>query len=510
MNTLQLALRNLLRNRRRSLATLLAMAVGSASILLFGGFSANVDYELLTRHVRKGGHLQVQQRDFYLYGSGDPIAYGLADHGRILKAIRDDEVLSSLVRVATPTLQFGGIAGNSAAGVSRTIIGAGFVAEDINRMRDWNEFGLRTTAPPSALQGSAADAAVVGTGVARVLLMCEALKIANCPAVQKKSTASDAPSGDIRTKANGKAKAKANGKAHGKSNGKGNGKANGKSNGNGNGSGNGSALPADIAQLSLQEAQAAPAAGPRRIDVLVASARGAPNVASLEVIRAEDQGVKELDDVSIMLHLARLQTLIYGKLPPGATAIMLQLARTEQIEQARARLVTVLAGFSATQPLAVLDFRQLNPFYVQTMQMFDTIFGFVFVLIGGIVLFTVSNTMNTSVVERTVEIGTLRAMGLRRGGILRLFVAEGALLGCAGALLGAVLGLVLAAVVNQVAMPWLPPGNVELVPFTVRVWGESRLILGTLVGIVCIATVSAWWPAYRAARLDIVDALRHV
>ena len=130
--------------------------------------------------------------------------------------------------------------------------------------------------------------------------------------MQKKSLASDAPSGDFGTKANGKAKAKANGKANGKAHGKSNGKSNGKRNGNGNG--NGSALPADIAQLSLQEAQAAPAAGPRRIDVLVASARGAPNVASLEVIRAEDQGVKELDDVSIMLHLARLQTLIYGKL----------------------------------------------------------------------------------------------------------------------------------------------------------------------------------------------------
>ncbi|MBV5331373.1 ABC transporter permease, partial [bacterium] len=73
-----------------------------------------------------------------------------------------------------------------------------------------------------------------------------------------------------------------------------------------------------------------------------------------------------------------------------------------------------------------MDFRALNPSYVQTMQMFDTIFGFVFVLIGGIVLFTVSNTMNTTVVERTVEIGTLRAIGLRRGGIRQLFVTEGA------------------------------------------------------------------------------------
>ncbi|MCW2314448.1 FtsX-like permease family protein [Rhodoferax antarcticus] len=69
--------------------------------------------------------------------------------------------------------------------------------------------------------------------------------------------------------------------------------------------------------------------------------------------------------------------------------------------------------------------------------MFNTIFGFVFLLIGGIVLFTVSNTMNTAVIERTVEIGTLRATGLRRSGIRRLFVTEGAILGVVGAVLGA-------------------------------------------------------------------------
>ncbi|HOE44042.1 MAG TPA: ABC transporter permease, partial [Rhodoferax sp.] len=74
MMTFSLAVRNLLRNRRRSLATLLAMAIGSTSILLFGGFSANVNYELHTRHVQKGGHLQIQHRDFYLYGSGNPTA----------------------------------------------------------------------------------------------------------------------------------------------------------------------------------------------------------------------------------------------------------------------------------------------------------------------------------------------------------------------------------------------------------------------------------------------------
>ena len=463
--TLNLALRNLLRNRRRSLATLLAMAIGSTSILLFGGFSTNVNYELHTRHVQKGGHLQIQHRDFYLYGSGNPTAYGITDYTKIMDAIQNDEVLRNRVLVATPALQFGGIAGNYAASVSRTIIGSGFVAEDINRMRRWNDFDLRTNAPMSALEGAPADAAVVGIGVARVLQLCDALKIERCPKPE------------MEQKANGKA------------------------------------LPADIAQLSLLETPAASAAtrvGAPKIEVLVVNARGAPNVTSLEVVRAEEQGVKELDEVTLIMHLAKLQQLIYGKTPPKATSIMLQLRHSDQIPAARARLAPILAKFSMTQPLAVLDFRELNPFFVQTMLMFDTIFGFVFLLIGGIVLFTVSNTMNTTVVERTVEIGTLRAIGLRRAGIQRLFVTEGALLGLCGALLGVLLALVLSIVINQIGMLWLPPGNVELVPFTVNVWGENRMIFGTTFALICIAILSAWWPAHRAARLDVVEALRHV
>ena len=127
MMTLNLAVRNLLRNRRRSLATLLAMAIGSTSILLFGGYSTNINYTMHTEYVQTGGHLQIQHRDFFLYGSGNPTAYGIADYPKIIAAIQGDEVLQKMVLVASPTLQFGGIAGNYAASVSRTVVGNGFV-----------------------------------------------------------------------------------------------------------------------------------------------------------------------------------------------------------------------------------------------------------------------------------------------------------------------------------------------------------------------------------------------
>ena len=466
MMTLSLALRNLMRNRRRSLATLLAMAIGATSILLFGGYSTNINYTMHTAYVQSGGHLQIQHRDFYLYGSGNPTAYGIADHSKILAAIQNDEVLRNMVLVATPTLQFGGIAGNYAASVSRTIIANGFVAEDVNRMRRWNDFGLSYDTPVFALEGAPADAAIVGTGVARVLQLCDALKIDRCPKPEKEQMPDGKP------------------------------------------------MPEDIAQLSLQEAAAGsdvpPVGSARRIEVLAGNARGTPNVTSLEVIRAEDQGFKAVDEVYVMMHLAQAQQLIYGKSPPKVTSIILQLRHSDQIPAALVRLALILASFSTSQPLAVLDFQTLNPFYVQTIQLFDTIFSFIFALIGAIVLFTVSNTMNTAVVERTVEIGTLRAIGLRRAGIRRLFVTEGALLGLCGTVLGVVLALLISAIVNQLGLTWSAPGTVEPLPLMLRVWGEIGMIISTAFGLICIAVLSAWWPAYRAAQLDVVDALRHV
>ena len=465
MMTWSLALRNLLRNRRRSLSTLLALAIGSASILVFGGYSANIKYIMKTGYVRNGGHLQIQHQDFYLYGSGNPTAYGISDYAKLMAAIQADPSLKGMVAVVTPTLQFGGVAGNFAAGVSRTVIGTGFVAVDVNRMRQWNEFELPLIPMRFVLEGSAADTAVVGTGVARVLRLCDALGIADCPGPMVEPKPS------------------------------------------------GTALPADIAALALAETPATPAAGSAndaRIELLAGHANGTPNVASLKVLQAERQGFKEFDEVAVIVQLAQAQKLVYGRSPPRATSIMVQLEKSDQIVEAATRLKALMATAAPQQPLAVFDFETLNPFYVQTVKLFDTIFGFIFVLIGAIVLFTVSNTMNTAVVERTVEIGTLRAVGLRQAGIRRLFVTEGFLLGSVGAVSGAILAIALAFVVNQMGLTWLPPGSSEPLPLLLRVWGENQMIASTTLGLVVIAVASAWWPAYRAARLNVVDALRHV
>jgi len=463
-SSISLALRNLLRNRRRSLATLLAMAIGSASILLFGGYSANIQFSMQTAYICTGGHLQIQHRDYFLYGSGNPTAYGIEGYRTVLDAIAADPQLQRSVRVATPTLQFGGIAGNYSAGVSRTVVGLGLQAADIKRMREWNEYKLPLKLPPFALDGAPADAAILGNGVARVLQLCEPLGLENCPKVE------------VEQRARGKA------------------------------------VPSDIAQLAALEGKASPGTktSAPKLELLSSSPSGTPNVTSLQVVRAENQGFKELDEVLVTLQLAQAQRLIYGRSPPRATSIMLQLESTVQMDAVKQRLNELLPTLGLKQPLAVLGFEQLNPFYVQTVQLFNTIFGFIFALIGGIVLFTVSNTMNTAVVERTVEIGTLRAIGLRRRGIRTMFIAEGLLLGLTGAIVGALAAILISALINVAGLTWLPPGSAEPLPLIVRVWGQTTMIVGTTLGLIVVAAVSAWWPARQAARMNVVDALRHV
>ena len=66
MIDLSLAVRNLLRNRRRSFATFIALAIGTSSILLFGGYRKNIEYSMHTAYVRDGGHLQIQHSDIII------------------------------------------------------------------------------------------------------------------------------------------------------------------------------------------------------------------------------------------------------------------------------------------------------------------------------------------------------------------------------------------------------------------------------------------------------------
>jgi putative ABC transport system permease protein len=463
MNTLLLALRNLLRNRRRSLTTLLAMVIGICAVLIFGGYARNATYALQTGYVQMHGHLQIQHSNYFLYGSGNPAAYGIANYPRIMDVVKQDPVLAPLLAVVTPKLQLGGIAGNFAAGLSKNVVASGIVVAEQNQMRTWDDYGAMSYSPQFALTNTSQESVLIGTGVARMLQLCGPLKVSNCP---------QAPAAPVSAEP---------------------------------------AAPDDITALSaLEQVAQTPSTSQTQIEMLAANVHGAPNVVNLKVVKAENWGFKEFDDSVMVMHLAQAQRLVFGGAPPQVTAIQIQLQHTGQMAAARARLQQLLDSTFKDEPLEIQDYETLAPIYGQTIRFFDSVFGFISTLIGVIVLFTVGNTMSMAVVERTVEIGTLRAMGQRRSGIRTLFVSEGLLLGLIGALLGVSIALLVASLINHSGLTWTPPGYVYAYPLKVRVWGDLGLIFGSAIGLVVVAVVSAWWPANRAAKLMIVDALRHV
>jgi putative ABC transport system permease protein len=244
------------------------------------------------------------------------------------------------------------------------------------------------------------------------------------------------------------------------------------------------------------------------IDLLAATAGGAPNVVSLQIANVELQPWKELDDNYVGMNIGLAQNLIYGRGEHKATGIVVQLHRTHDLEIARSRLLALFREHGLD--LEVRDFTELNPQYNQIIGLFGSIFSFITTVIGVVVLFTVSNATGMSVIERTGEIGTTRAMGVRRQGIRKQFLVEGSLLGAIGATVGVVLAQIVAYAVNHAGLTWTPPNAGAPVPLRLYMNGAYALIALTWIGLLVVSALAALIPANRAARMPVVDALRHV
>jgi putative ABC transport system permease protein len=186
----------------------------------------------------------------------------------------------------------------------------------------------------------------------------------------------------------------------------------------------------------------------------------------------------------------------------------LQLHHTRDIPAVHARLAQLFK--EKKLDLEVRDLKELQPFYKQAVGMFSAIFMFVAVIMIVIVLFTVVNTMSMSVMERTQEIGTLRALGLGRTGVMAQFVLEGALLGLIGTTVGLLAGFAISQIANRAGLMWQPPGSAFPIPLKLMTNGAMPLFLSVGLGLAAIATLAAWMPARNAARMKVVDALGHV
>jgi putative ABC transport system permease protein len=236
--------------------------------------------------------------------------------------------------------------------------------------------------------------------------------------------------------------------------------------------------------------------------LLAATSSGGMNAVEGHVRGLFSTYTKAFDDAAVRLPIAMAKELLRVTGEHTWVILLDDTLRTE----------SVLRSFRARFPehSTNLQFRpwsEMADFYTKTVRLFSRQMGVVNLIIALIIVLSISNTLTKSVLERTGEIGTLMATGTSSRKVLKLFLLEGLLLGLVGGLLGLAIGYVLAQIISMVGIPMPPPPGssrgyrAEILVTAPRAAWAFAISLGT-------ALLASLHPAWKASRLQIVDALR--
>lgn len=211
--------------------------------------------------------------------------------------------------------------------------------------------------------------------------------------------------------------------------------------------------------------------------------------AIMDVAGVFELGVRELDSRYVYTDMKQAQTLL--NLPGGITILELKISDvfTAEYWAQRIEQLTDLHVQSWMESNGQL----LNALRSQTMTT-----QMIRVFVAMSVIFGIASVLAVSVVQRTREIGILRAMGSSQQQILRVFLLQGGLLGLCGSLLGVMVGYALVQVFN----------GIEGRLFVIRL--EPSMLLSAILIATASGVIAAMVPARRAAKYDPAVAIRYV
>ncbi len=237
------------------------------------------------------------------------------------------------------------------------------------------------------------------------------------------------------------------------------------------------------------------------VTLLVNTASGGINAIEVTISGLFTTVTKSYDDNAIRIPIETAQKLIRVT---GAHSWIVLLNHTEDTDQVLTSLLDQLSanGFEIT------PWYQLADFYNKTIVLFSKQVLAIKIIIAAIILLSISNTMSISVMERTGEIGTAMALGIKQSIILRMFLMEGILLGCIGGILGVMIGYLLANIISSVGIPMPPPPGMAR-GYTGEILVTQSMVLEAISLAIGTTLIASVYPAWKASKLQIVDALRH-
>lgn len=238
------------------------------------------------------------------------------------------------------------------------------------------------------------------------------------------------------------------------------------------------------------------------LDVMVVNTAGGQGALSLKLRGIFESGIKDYDDTAMKIPLDTAQHIMGTK---GVSKILI-LLNNDEVGPFVAKLKQYITDNHL--PLIVKDWKETSLFYQQVEGMLSGIYFFIKLIVALVVVFMIGNSMTMNITERTREITTLRAIGLKSMHVIQLFWLEGIFIGILGAVGSLVVGYGLAGLINLYGIS-MPPSPGQSVGYTAFIKiNDIELIWITTVLPVLTATLASILPALRAARLNISDAFK--
>ncbi|MBI5521182.1 MAG: ABC transporter permease [Desulfarculus sp.] len=210
-------------------------------------------------------------------------------------------------------------------------------------------------------------------------------------------------------------------------------------------------------------------------------------------------GYMHIDDAAELLRMPK----------PEISEVVVRVKDFNKLEEVAGRLKTELEQGKNPKGLPMFELHtwaDLAPF-AHIARLIDLMTIFIKAILVAVVLISILNVMMMSVFERVREIGTLMAIGTTPGKVARLFLAEGFILGLASSLAGAALGVGVIAALHATKVSFLfgMGQRIVLAPTV-----GAGTVVGVCLIVVAVAALASLQPAMKAARLEPVEALRHV
>jgi lipoprotein-releasing system permease protein len=203
------------------------------------------------------------------------------------------------------------------------------------------------------------------------------------------------------------------------------------------------------------------------------------------------------------------QAQIFFGFGDAVQQIELKVADPERVKSYKPALAAIVPD------MELRDWQQQNQSYFNALQTERSVMRLILLLIVAVAALNIITGLIMLVKDKTGDIAVLRTMGATQGSIMRIFFLSGSLIGVIGTIVGAIAGAVFVWNIDAIETFLSFIFNTDLFPSDVYYfnaipakmqWGEVGLIVGWSLFMSFVATI---YPAWRAARLDPVEALRY-